>query len=554
MQVLYNSIKAALLLFSFTVFIVSCQQNGGPQQAKVMAKHVIIVGVDGMSPDGVEHANTPVMDSLMRHGAFSLHARGVLPTVSSPNWESMISGASPAQHGVTTNEWERNDRPYPPVVTGMEDIFPTIFGVLRQQKKDAEIGAIYQWEGFGRLFEKSAVNYDKHGEDEFETAKLAAEYIKAKKPTFTFIHFDNVDDAGHSLGHGSDGYYKAVERVDTLLGQIIQAAKDAGIYDDMVLIVTADHGGIGYGHGGETLAELEIPFIVFGKGVKQGYEMNFPIYTFDNAATVTFVFGLQQPYAWIGKPIKAAFDGFDAPADSGTKPPLLAPVIYPKPHGYTPAGGLFVDTTGLVEMLGPEQGAVTRYTIDGSDPDSTSANYIATITLSKSKVVKARAYKDGRSSNIVTAYYRIVHTGQGNGLRYNYFEGSNFEYVPEMHSMKPNKTGTVWEFRLDSIPTRPDNFAVSIGGYIQIDTAGPYRFYTFSDDGSNLYIDGKQVVNNDGDHGTREKAGDIDLKPGRHAIRVDYFQGGGGKWLEAYYRGPGIPKQIIPADKLFLKP
>ena len=44
--------------------------------------HVIIIGVDGLSPDGVIHAATPTLDDMMANGSWSLHARGVLPTTS----------------------------------------------------------------------------------------------------------------------------------------------------------------------------------------------------------------------------------------------------------------------------------------------------------------------------------------------------------------------------------------------------------------------------------------------------------------------------------------
>ena len=50
------------------------------------AKHIVVVGCDGMSPDGVLKAKSPVMRRLMKDGAWSLHARGVMPTSSSPNW------------------------------------------------------------------------------------------------------------------------------------------------------------------------------------------------------------------------------------------------------------------------------------------------------------------------------------------------------------------------------------------------------------------------------------------------------------------------------------
>ncbi len=52
-----------------------------------------------------------------------MHGRAVLPTVSSPNWASMIMGVGPEQHGITSNEWERDEHVLPPVNEGPEKIF-----------------------------------------------------------------------------------------------------------------------------------------------------------------------------------------------------------------------------------------------------------------------------------------------------------------------------------------------------------------------------------------------------------------------------------------------
>ncbi len=66
-------------------------------------KHVLVIGIDGLSPDGILNARTPVLDSLMAHGSATMRARAVLPTSSSSNWASMIMGAGPEQHGITSN-------------------------------------------------------------------------------------------------------------------------------------------------------------------------------------------------------------------------------------------------------------------------------------------------------------------------------------------------------------------------------------------------------------------------------------------------------------------
>jgi hypothetical protein len=96
------------------------------------------------------------------------------------------------------------------------------------------------------------------------------------------------------------------------------------------------------------------------------------------------------------------------------------------------------------------------------------------------------------------------------------------------------------------------SFGITMQGFLQIDEESKYSFYTQSDDGSKLFIDNNVVVDNDGDHGVIERTGDVQLSKGKHLIKVEYYNGQGGFWLDVLYKGPHVPKQIIPANKLFL--
>src|SRR5207244_4506506 len=142
------SLSKKLLALAASAVVVATSQ-AVPARPLPGVEHVVIIGVDGMSPKGVEVAKTPHMHQLMREGAWTLHARGVLPTVSSPNWASMIMGAGPEQHGITSNDWQTNKFDIPPVVSGPGGIFPTIFGVLREQKPQVKIACVHDWDGFG---------------------------------------------------------------------------------------------------------------------------------------------------------------------------------------------------------------------------------------------------------------------------------------------------------------------------------------------------------------------------------------------------------------------
>lgn len=535
------------LLLSF----VACIDKGKTSNFKV--KHVIVIGVDAMSPNGIINADTPIMDNMMANGAYTLNARGVLPTSSSTNWASMVSGSGPEQHGITSNGWERDDHTLPPVLTGLEEIFPTIFGVAREQRPNIKIGAIYTWSGFGRLIERSALSFDSTQKTDVLTLEKATIYIKDQKPDFLFIHFDDVDHVGHSLGHKTPAFYEAVSHVDQQIGQIVQATKDAGTFEETAFIISADHGGIGFGHGGETIDEIEIPFILYGKGFKKGYLIKNKVYTYDNAATAAKLLGIEQPYAWIGKPVISAFEGAPEPQFKNQKVLIASPIIYPKPNLYDAAGGLYIDKEAEVRM-GVKGDAEIRYTTDGSVPTENSMLYNGTFKLTKSTVIWAKAFlSENQESNVSKAFYRMVKKGSKNGIRYKYYEGKKeWKFLPVFESLKPLKTGTTYEFRIDDINEVEGQYGIQYISNIQIDATGEYRFYINSDDGSKLYINGNLVVDNDGGHGTIERMGRVSLTPGRHKIRVDYHNQAGGAWLDAFYKGPGIPKQIIPADKLFI--
>jgi predicted AlkP superfamily pyrophosphatase or phosphodiesterase len=272
-----------------------------------LVKHVVVIGVDGLSPDGLRKAKVPNVEAMRAAGAWTYHGRGVMPTVSAPNWASMIMGAGPEQHGITSNEWKLDQYDFTPTVKGPSGIFPTIFFLLRGQRKDATIGVFHHWDEFSRLVEPGVPSVIEHYKTAQETMDRAVAYFQATKPTLLFIHLDLVDDAGHEYGHGTPQYITSVEEADRLAGLVLQATKTAGIEKDTLVLLTADHGGVGKKHGGNTMAELEIPWVVQGPGVRRGHEVKAPVNTFDTAATIAYVLGLKQPYAWIGRPVSEAF-------------------------------------------------------------------------------------------------------------------------------------------------------------------------------------------------------------------------------------------------------
>lgn len=97
-----------------------------------------------------------------------------------------------------------------------------------------------------------------------------------------------------------------------------------------------------------------------------------------------------------------------------------------------------------------------------------------------------------------------------------------------------------------------DHFAYDFRTLIKIPEKGVYRFYTYSDDGSKLFIDGKEVVDNDGSHNARLAKGKVALDAGFHELRVLYLEDYMGEALEVGVSSRTIKESVLPDDMLYL--
>ncbi|QDT13181.1 family 16 glycoside hydrolase [Planctomycetes bacterium K23_9] len=121
--------------------------------------------------------------------------------------------------------------------------------------------------------------------------------------------------------------------------------------------------------------------------------------------------------------------------------------------------------------------------------------------------------------------------------------------LPDLSQLKPSQEGESKGLNLASAG-RNTKFILSFRGFLPIQKTGVYRFRLGADDGARLYIDDKQVIDNDGIHPHEEKDGKVQLAAGVHEIRVDYFDGGGQKSLTLDWSGPGA--QMRPIDRFIV--
>ena len=215
--------------------------------------------------------------------------------------------------------------------------------------------------------------------------------------------------------------------------------------------------------------------------------------------------------------------------------------------------------------LSADTRSVIYYTIDGSYPDKNSMQYKGPFVLEKTATVRAIATEptghvsppfgmsgvinSAGSSSIVKVYEWMNAVNTSNfkpGIAYKYYE-PNGRIDMSSISGNPMSYGVTGNFSIVQ-KKRTDKFAFEFDGYIKIEKASVYTFFTESDDGSKLFIDNEEVVNNDGDHGNQERSGKAALKKGFHKVKVLYFDSGGGNSLNVSVQAEtGAKKEISPA-------
>jgi predicted AlkP superfamily pyrophosphatase or phosphodiesterase len=271
-------------------------QQGEGKHAR--AKHVVIVSEDGMRGDAVATLNLKWHEVLKKRGSYSHHALTIRHASTLPAHASMLSGMHPEVHGLTWNNWKPS-RGYIKTDTiftraqehGLKTAFFTGKSKLRHIVPPGTVG-VYERPGY----------YCKR------VAEDAAEYLISEKPDLTFVHFSDPDELGHSVGWMSPAQVHAIGAADKCLGILYEALETAGILDDTLIIVSADHGGHNRVHSGAKRIDREIPWIAAGPGVRENYRIPDEISTLDTAATALYALGLPVPPELSGKPRTDIFE------------------------------------------------------------------------------------------------------------------------------------------------------------------------------------------------------------------------------------------------------
>ena len=278
-----------------------------PQRPVPAVKQVVIIIVDGLRPDVLLLADAPTLHGLVRNGAYSFWARTTDVAITLPSCTSMLTGVSPQKHGVNWNT----------ALPAGKDAYPAVPTVLEMATRAGYVTALVAGKSkFSALAKPGTVTHVavptavKISDEQVavEAAKIIAQF----HPALLCIHFPDVDTAGHADGWGSPDQLAQVARTDMQIAKVLAALEQAGLRDSTLVLVSADHGGAGKGHGADDMRSRHIPWVVSGPGVRAGHDLTLDaklqIRTEDTCATVCWLLGLPLPDYFEGRPVTAAFN------------------------------------------------------------------------------------------------------------------------------------------------------------------------------------------------------------------------------------------------------
>ena len=249
-----------------------------PTPEAPLARTVVLVIVDGLRED-VSRTSMPTLATLRGYGSDeSLLAPQ--PSLSYPNWTTILTGASPVISGVTTNKYNRRVVP------------PSLIDTVRAAGRRVVVVAP---EAFGTLYGvkpgRDVILY-KENHAKYLSPGLVTDALQLSKEataSLIVVHLPDVDVAGHASGGGSAAYRETASKVDAEISRLVQGLQS----DRTAFVIVADHGHTDSGgHGGWEPSVVHVPGVFAGVGIRLGQGSGGLEQV---PSTISVLLGLQNP-------------------------------------------------------------------------------------------------------------------------------------------------------------------------------------------------------------------------------------------------------------------
>jgi hypothetical protein len=265
-----------------------------------LARRVYVIVVDGCNRSRLWQARTPELDRLAREGTEYLAVDAAYPARTVVCFSSMLTGATPAEHGMRSN--------FAPRLGVRRE---TVFDVLeRHGRRGRLVGIAHLLDPFGEDVVRSVTSVQPTEEIDRSLVAAAREVVERDDPDLLVLQLLAADQLGHVRGTRNPEYLEQLAETDGHVGDFLAWLGERGKLDGATVILMADHGqgrGIG-GHGHMDWGETPVPFVVWGEGAVPAGTSDEPHSVLELAATVSRLLGVEPPAAARGRALVPALD------------------------------------------------------------------------------------------------------------------------------------------------------------------------------------------------------------------------------------------------------
>ncbi|KKR03866.1 MAG: Membrane-associated sulfatase family enzyme [Candidatus Uhrbacteria bacterium GW2011_GWF2_39_13] len=267
---------------------------------KPLFKRVLLLNIDGARKDIFDKLVLPCVRKIMTEGSY--HPKGletVYRALTNPAFASIYTGTIPEIHGVKDNNFGQSIR-----TEGLPDIVPTIsYGSMHVQHFNK------------KYWETKIVSLPEHSvykSDDIMVEWLKKDLLERNEVRLFIADFSEADFIAHAYGSTSKSYKDALERIDGRIGGIIDWMRKEKLADETAVIICSDHGISAIDHS-YLIAESEkyVPFIMWGKGIKKGFEITRPGKIMDICCTISYLLGMRYPLDCRGQVFTEALENHD---------------------------------------------------------------------------------------------------------------------------------------------------------------------------------------------------------------------------------------------------
>ncbi|ACT59912.1 alkaline phosphatase family protein [Hirschia baltica] len=224
----------------------------GYENAHSERSTVILIGLDGLRWDGVDRADTPNIDSLVKRGVRAKGMQPVFPSKTFPNFYALATGLHPENHGFLVN------RPYDPVfdetftndsssVEKWWDDGVPIWNILESQGvRTATAGWVGSEASINEIGPTYSIAYSSlMTKFPHERVNMVLEHLDRAgdaRPHFITLYHDDIDVNAHRFGVDSPEEKAAISRMDGMVGKLLDGLKEREILEETNIIIVSDHG------------------------------------------------------------------------------------------------------------------------------------------------------------------------------------------------------------------------------------------------------------------------------------------------------------------------